>query len=145
MQGLSKESVKQVLHRHIEKENSYAALNNLGFGEWESVKDTSLPVSTPTLTSTPNPSQEAVMPDAVTGEPKKTVERKKHLRVVNVLKKSVGFTTITKRILDLGLNLTVSELLALALAVEKQLTKAITKDKVVQFQVNTLESSLVDT
>ena len=38
---------------------------------------------------------------------------------------------ITKRILDLGVNLTVGKLLASAPAVEKQLTKAITKDKAV--------------
>lgn len=47
---------------------------------------------------------------------------------------------ITKRILDLGVNLTVSELLASAPAVEKQLTKAITEDEAVQFRVNALGS-----
>ena len=41
----------------------------------------------------------------------------------------MGATTITKRILDLGVNLTVGELLVSALAIEKQLTKAITKDE----------------
>ncbi|MCJ1349891.1 hypothetical protein MMC31_008134, partial [Peltigera leucophlebia] len=71
---------------------------------------------------------------------KKNIERKRHPRVVGVLKESVGATMITKRILDLGVNLTVGELLASAPAVEKQLTKAITGNEAVQFQVNTLGS-----
>lgn len=82
------------------------------FGEWELVKNTSMPAPTPTPALTPSFSQEATMPDAETGEPKKTIERKKHPRVVNVLKESVGATTITKHILDLGANLTVGKLLA---------------------------------
>lgn len=84
------------------------------------------------------------MPDAKTGKPKKTIERKKHLWVVNVLKEFVEATTITKRILDLGMNLTVGKLLALAPAVEKQFTKTIIKDKIVQFWVNTLESNTIN-
>ncbi len=96
------------------------------------------------LDFSPVPSQEAAMPDAEATEPKKQVEKKKHLRVVNVLKKSVGATTITKRILDLGVNLTVGELLASAPAVEKRLTKAISEDEAVQFRVNTLESNAVE-
>lgn len=74
---------------------------------------------------------------------KKNIELKKHPRVVGVLKKSVGATIITKRILDLGINLTIGELLAFALAVEKQLTKAIIEDEEVQFRVNILGSSKV--
>lgn len=85
------------------------------------------------------------MPDIEAGEPKKTVEMKKYSWVVNVLKESVNSTTIIKRILDLGVNLTVGELLAWALAVEKRSTKAISEDEAVQFRVNTLESSSVDT
>lgn len=42
------------------------------------------------------------------------------------------------------MNLTVGELLASALAIAKQLTKAITENNAVQFWVNTLESSIVD-
>lgn len=84
------------------------------------------------------------MPDAEATELKRPVERKKHPRVVNILKESVGATTITKRILDLGVNLTVDELLASAPAVEKQLTKAISEDEAVQFRVNTLESNAVE-
>ena len=71
------------------------------------------------------------MPDAEATESKKQVEGKKHPQVVNVLKEVVGATTITKRILDLRVNLTVSELFALAPAVKKQLTKAISKDEIV--------------
>lgn len=62
-----------------------------------------------------------------------------------MLKESVNAITITKRILDLGVNLTVGKLLASAPAIEKQLTKVITEDKAIQFRVNTLESSTVDT
>ncbi len=103
-----------------------------------------MPTPTSAPTPTPNLSQEAAMPDAEASEPKRIVERKKYPRVVNVLKESVGATIITKRILDLGVNLTVEELLASAPAVEKQLTKAITEDKAVQFRFNTLESSSID-
>ena len=78
-------------------------------------------------------SQEAVMPDAEVTQPKKQVERKKNLQVVNFLKESVGATTITKRILDLEVNLMVAELLTSAPAVEKQLTKAISEDVAVKF------------
>lgn len=78
-------------------------------------------------------------------KPKKIIERKKYIQIVNILKKFVGTTTITKRILHLRVNLTISELLALALVIEKQLTKAITKNEAVQFRVNILEYSTVDT
>ncbi len=57
------------------------------------------------------------------------------------MKESVGATTITKRILDLRVNLTVGELLASVPAVEKQLTKAIFEDESVQFRVTTLSSA----
>lgn len=70
---------------------------------------------------------------------KKSVKRKKHLRVVEVLKKLVEVTTITKRILNLRVNLTNSKLLAFPLAIEKQLTKVIIEEKVIQFQVNSLD------
>lgn len=47
--------------------------------------------------------------EAEVSEPQKTVERKKHPRVVNMLKESISATNITKCILDLGVNLTVGE------------------------------------
>lgn len=72
---------------------------------------------------------------------KKTVKRKKHPTVVEVLKKSVGVTMITKRILDLEVNLTIGKLFVFAPAVEKQLTKAIMEGEAIQFRVNTLGSS----
>ena len=143
-QGFSKEPVKRILRHRIEKENNYAAPKNVRFGKWEPVRDTSVPTLTPAPVSAPKPSQEAAMPDAEAGEPRRTVEKKKHPRVVNVLKESVGATTITKHILDLGVNLTIGKLLASAPTVEKQLTKAITKDEAVQFRVKTLESSIVN-
>ena len=46
-----------------------------------------------------------------------------------VLKEPVGATKITKRILGLGVSLTVGELLASAPGVEKQLTKALFEDE----------------
>lgn len=49
----------------------------------------------------------------------KTVEHKKYLTVVRVLKESVRITIITKFLLDSGVNLTVVELLALVPTVEK--------------------------
>ena len=109
------------------------------FGEWEPVQGNLLPETAPTPTPLAVP--EEVMPDVEGSQVKKSIERKKHPRVVNVLKESVGATTITKRILDLGVNLTVGELLASAPAVEKQLTKAISKDEAVQFRVNALSST----
>lgn len=69
------------------------------------------------------------MLDAEAGEPRKMVERKKHPQVINMLEKSIRAITITKHILNLEINLTIGELLALAPAVEKQLTKAITEDE----------------
>lgn len=57
--------------------------------------------------------------DAETSEIRKTFERKEHPQIVNVLKKLVGAITITKRILDQIVNLTVGRLLASALVVEK--------------------------
>lgn len=76
--GLSKEPVKRILRRRIEKENNYAAPKNMRFGEWEPVRDTSVPASTSFPALTPNPSQKAVMPDAEASELRKMVERKKH-------------------------------------------------------------------
>ena len=77
-QSLSKEPVKRILRRHIEKKNDYAAPKNFRFGEWKPVRDTSLSALIPALASTPNPSQKAAMPDAEAGDPKKTVEKKKY-------------------------------------------------------------------
>lgn len=71
------------------------------------------------------------MPDIETGKLKKTIERKKHLQIINVLKKSVKTTTIIKRILNLEVNLTIGKLLFSALTIENQLTKAITEDKAI--------------
>lgn len=70
---------------------------------------------------------------------KNYIESKKHPRVVRVLKEFIGIPIITKRILDLGVNLIVSELLALVFVVEKQLTNTISKDEVIQFCVNSLD------
>lgn len=71
------------------------------------------------------------MPDMEISKLKKTIERNKHLQIVNVLKESIETITITKHILDLGVNLTIGKSLASAPAIEKQLIKAIIKDKAV--------------
>ncbi len=42
----------------------------------------------------------------------KNVEQKRHPRVVNFLKESIGATTITKRIWALVINLIIGEILA---------------------------------
>lgn len=62
---------------------------------------------------------------------KKRLKRKKHSQVVNIFKKSVRSTIITKCILDLRVNLTIGELLASVSAVEKQFIKAIFEDEVI--------------
>ena len=130
-----KEPIKQILRKRIQKEKGYATLKNIRFGSYEPAKEAPIPpLPTPIDRATP----EETMTD-VDSVAKKDLERKRHPRVVNVLKESVGATTITKRILDLGVSLTLEELLASAPAVEKQLTKAISEDEAVQFRV-----SLVD-
>lgn len=131
----AKEPIKRILRKRIEKEDGYAAPKNVRFGEWRSEKNVPLPPAPVPLSE---PSQDCVM---ASSEPvgKQHVERKKHPRIIGVLKKSVGATMITKRILDLGVNLTVGKLLASAPAVKKQLTKAITEDEAIQFRVNSLD------
>lgn len=81
------------------------------------------------------------MPNANIGKAKKSVEKKRHLRIVNVLKESVRAIAITKRILSLEVSLTVGELLASAPAVKKQFTKTNSDDEVMQFCFNTLSSA----
>lgn len=83
------------------------------------------------------------MPDVEVGERKKKL-KKKHLQIFNILKESVGATTITKHILDKRVNLTIGKLRASALVVEKQPIKAITEDEAVQFWIKTLESNIAD-
>lgn len=50
---------------------------------------------------------------------KKCFKHQRHFYVINILKELVRATIITKHILDLGVSLTVRELLVLAQAVEK--------------------------
>lgn len=91
IQGSSKEPVKRILRWRIGKENNYAAPKNVRFGKWEPVKDSSLPDPTATILST---AQEEAMPDAEGITAKKTVERKKHSCVINILKKLWGPLTL---------------------------------------------------
>lgn len=111
---------------------------NVRFGEWDPVKDSSLPDPTITIFST---ILEEIMPNAPSTIAKKTIKRKRYPQFVNILKEFIGATIITKRILDLGINLTISKLLTLTPVIKKQLIKAISKDEIVQFYINTLESS----
>lgn len=63
--------------------------------------------------------QKAAIPYTETSELKKTIEKKKYLQVISILKKFVRATFITKHILDLEVNLTINKWLALALAFKK--------------------------
>lgn len=71
------------------------------------------------------------MQDTEVSKPRKTAEKKKYPWTINMLKEYVRAMTITKCILDLGVNLTICNLLVLALAIQKQLIKAITEDETV--------------
>ncbi len=89
---------------------------NMGFEECKLVnKD-------PLFTTQPAP-KEPTQKESITdieALPKKNAERKKYLKVANVLKEPVSVTKISKRILDLVVSLTVGELLASAPRVGKQ-------------------------
>lgn len=62
---------------------------------------------------------------------KKSLQHKRYPWVIYVLKELVGATTIIKHIVDLGVRLTVGELLASTPTIKKQLIKAISEDDVV--------------
>lgn len=70
---------------------------------------------------------------------RKIVKKIKHPQFINILKQFEDATPIKKLILDLELILTFEESLASALAIKKQLTNAIMKEKNVRFWVNNLE------
>ncbi len=131
---VSKEPVCRILRRRIQKKDQYSVFKNMRFGKWKPVSEDRPSTTQPAPTE---PTQE----ESMTGSealPKKNAERKKHLKVKTVLKESVGVTKITKRILDLDISWTIGELLASASGVEKQLTKALSEEEVVQFRVNSL-------
>lgn len=88
--------------------------------------------------------QETAMSDVEAGELGKIVKRKTHLRVIYIFKKFVSAIKIIKCILDLGISLIIGGLLASAPAIEKQLTKAITKKKTMQFQMKNFELNTID-
>lgn len=71
------------------------------------------------------------MLNAKTNKLKKIIKKKKYPRIVNILKEFIKAINITKRILNQKINLIISKLLVSALVIEKQLIKAITKDKIV--------------
>lgn len=87
IEGPSKEPVKRILRRRIEKEKEYATPKNVRFGEWDPVRDNPTP-SPPVSTPSPAP---VAMPDAEAATIRKSMERKKHPRVVNVLRVCSGY------------------------------------------------------
>lgn len=90
------------------------------------------------------PSEKAIISYDEVIEPQKTVERKIYMQVIHIIKKFVGITTITKRISDCKMSLTVQVFLASSLLVTLELTKAITVDEVLQFRVNNLKFNTMD-
>lgn len=94
------------------------------FGKWEFIKKSSVLALIASLTLISNHSTKAEVPDVGASEFRKTVQWKKHLRVVKVVKDSEAATTITYRILKREVSLTIGELFVSAPAFEKQLTKA---------------------
>lgn len=70
-------------------------------------------------TSTPNSFQKATILNRKASKLKKSMEKRKHLRIINILKKFIIVTTITKPILDLKMNLTIDELLTSAPVIKK--------------------------
>lgn len=69
---------------------------------------------------------------------KKPLKKKKNHKDVSLLKELLRATEISKKILDLNVNLTVGELIVSTLLVEKNLIKALSLDEVVEFYVNAL-------
>lgn len=77
--------------------------------------------------------QKAIILNKKTNKLNKTIKKKKHLSIINVLKKFVKAIIIINYILNLKINLTVNKLLASALIFKKQFIRAITKNKTMQF------------
>lgn len=137
---LFKEQIKQILCWYIQKESEYSAPRNLRFGEWQPTQENppfalsiTIPLATPKI----------AMFNIDATITKKGIEIKKHSYMINVLKESVGATSIRKRILDLGISWTMCKLLTSTQTMKKQLIKAISKYEAVQFLVNTLSSAKV--
>ena len=89
---LFKEHVKQILYCSIKKEKEYTASKNIRFGKWEPGRKSLVQIL---LLVTPYIAPEITMSDTDLSIAKKCVEKKRHPRVVNVLKESVSATTIT--------------------------------------------------
>lgn len=84
------------------------------------------------------------MSDTEAFKSRKTVDKKKSLQIVNILKEFVSATTITKHILDLKISLNVGDLFAGAPVMEKQLTKTITENLLIEFRVHNVQSHMID-
>lgn len=104
------------------------------FGERDLLRDNLLPIVTK-----PFAALETAMPDPEAAKIRKGIKRPKYPRLVNVLKNSVVVTTINKRILGMGVNLTVGKPLASAPALER-LGLAISEDEAVKFCDSTFEA-----
>lgn len=103
------------------------------FGKSELARDASVLASTLAPALTLNQFQETAMPDAEAVESRKAIEKKSYPQIVNLLKKSVGAITITKRILNLRVNLTIGKLLALAPAIKNSLQKLLLRTRPYNF------------
>ena len=101
-----KEPVKQILRRCIEKKKENVAPKNVWFGDWEYVRQNLVSAS---LISAFFIALETAILNADIVKAKKSVEKKKHLQVVNNLKKFVEATTIIKQILDLRVSFIVDK------------------------------------
>lgn len=102
--------------QRIEKKKEYAAAKNVQYSKWESIKKSPIPTL---LLATSSVAPKTVMPNVDMVQARRSVEKKIYPQVVNILKESIGVTTITNQILDLGISLTVDKLLMFALAIEK--------------------------
>lgn len=85
-----------------------------------------VPVS---LIITPSTVPKIAILDADMVMAKKIVKKKKHCQVVNVLKESVGASTIIRHIMDLEVNLIIGKLLASAPTIKNSSQKIFLKTK----------------
>lgn len=91
------------------------------------------------MIATPFIASKIAIADINTAIIKNNIKKKRHIQVVNVLKKSIRVTTIIKQILNFEISFIIGKLLAYALVVENQLGKAISEDEALQFCVNTVD------
>lgn len=124
---LSKKHVKQISHQCIENVKEYITPINIWFGKWELVTKSLVPIPV----TTPSVIPKIAIPNVNIIMAKKNMEKKRHLWVINILKKFIGAITITKCILNFRVNFIIDKLLASVLAVKKKFIKVISKNKAI--------------